>query len=55
MEEQPDPRDLDFLETQIRSEASAFMGLGDEVGPLAVAFAGDRGRFGRASGSGRWG
>jgi GNAT superfamily N-acetyltransferase len=31
VEDQPDPLDVEFLETQIRSEASAAMGLGDEV------------------------
>jgi GNAT superfamily N-acetyltransferase len=30
-EEHPDPLDIEFLEVQIRSEASAAMGLGDEV------------------------
>ena len=30
-EDHPDPRDIDVLETQIRHEASAAMGLGDEV------------------------
>jgi len=31
VEDDPDPRDIAFLETQIRREASAAMGLGDEV------------------------
>ena len=31
VEDHPDPRDVEFLETQIRSEASAAMGLGDEA------------------------
>ena len=31
VEDQPDPLDLEFLENRIRSEASAAMGLGDEV------------------------
>jgi hypothetical protein len=31
VENDPDPLDLDFLERQIRREASAAMGLGDEV------------------------
>ena len=31
VETDPDPRDLEFLETQIRREASAAMGLGDEA------------------------
>ena len=31
VEDDPDPRDVGFLETQIRREASAAMGLGDEV------------------------
>ena len=31
VEDDPDPLDLGFLETQIRREASAAMGLGDEV------------------------
>jgi len=30
-EDQPDPADIDVLETQIRREASAAMGLGDEA------------------------
>ena len=30
-EDHPDPRDLEFLETRIRHEASAAMGLGDEA------------------------
>jgi GNAT superfamily N-acetyltransferase len=30
VEDQPDPLDIEFLETQIRSESSAAMGLGDE-------------------------
>jgi GNAT superfamily N-acetyltransferase len=31
VEDDPDPRDIDVLETQIRQEASAAMGLGDEA------------------------
>ena len=31
VEDDPDPVDIQFLETQIRREASAAMGLGDEV------------------------
>lgn len=31
VEDEPDPRDIEFLETQIRREASAFTGLGEEV------------------------
>lgn len=31
VEEDPDPLEVEFLETQIRREASAIMGLGDEV------------------------
>ena len=31
VEDDPDPLDLEFLETQIRREASAATGLGDEV------------------------
>ncbi len=31
VENDPDPRDLEFLETQIRREASTAMGLGDEA------------------------
>ena len=31
VEDQPDPLDIDVLETQIRREASTAMGLGDEV------------------------
>ncbi len=31
VEDDPDPVDVEFLETQIRREASAVMGLGDEV------------------------
>ena len=30
VEDQPDPRDIEFLELQIRREASSVMGLGDE-------------------------
>jgi len=43
VESDPDPRDLEFLETQIRREASAAMGLGDEV-ELAI-FVRDAGRI----------
>ena len=31
VEDHPDPLDIDVLETQIRREASAAMGLGDEA------------------------
>src|SRR3954467_15635159 len=31
VEDRPDPLDVDFLETQIRAEASKAKGLGDEV------------------------
>jgi GNAT superfamily N-acetyltransferase len=31
VDDNPDSRDIEFLETQIRREASAAMGLGDEV------------------------
>lgn len=31
VEDNPDPLDIEFLEAQIRREASAAMGLGDEV------------------------
>ena len=31
VDDDPDSRDIEFLETQIRREASAAMGLGDEV------------------------
>ena len=31
VEDQPDPHDIEYLETQIRREASAAMGLGAEV------------------------
>jgi GNAT superfamily N-acetyltransferase len=31
VEDQPDPLDIEFLEARIRHEASAAMGLGDEV------------------------
>jgi GNAT superfamily N-acetyltransferase len=31
VEDQPDPLDIEFLEAQIRREASVAMGLGDEV------------------------
>ena len=43
VETDPDPRDLEFLETQIRREASAAMGLGDEA-ELAI-FVRDAGRI----------
>ena len=42
VEDQPDPADLDVLETQIRREASAAMGLGGEA-DLAI-FVRDAGR-----------
>ena len=42
VEVDPDPQDVEFLETQIRREASAAMGLGDEV-ELAI-FVRDAGR-----------
>ena len=41
VEDDPDPVDIEFLETQIRREASAAMGLGDEA-ELAI-FARDAG------------
>ena len=31
IEQDPEPDDIEFLETQIRREASAAMGLGEEV------------------------
>jgi GNAT superfamily N-acetyltransferase len=31
VEDQPDPLDIEFLETQIRRQASSALGLGDEV------------------------
>ena len=37
VEDNPDPLDVEFLETQIRREASVAMGLGDEV-ELAIFF-----------------
>jgi GNAT superfamily N-acetyltransferase len=43
VEDNPDPRDLEFLETQIRREASTAMGLGDEA-ELAI-FVRDAGRI----------
>lgn len=43
VEADPDPRDLEFLETRIRREASAEMGLGDEA-ELAI-FVRDGGRI----------
>jgi GNAT superfamily N-acetyltransferase len=43
VEVQPDPVDLEILETQIRRQASAAMGLGDEV-ELAI-FVRDGGRI----------
>ena len=43
VEDDPDPLDIEFLETQIRREASAAMGLGDEV-ELAI-FVRDAGRI----------
>jgi GNAT superfamily N-acetyltransferase len=43
VESNPDARDLDFLETQIRREASTAMGLGDEA-ELAI-FVRDAGRI----------
>ena len=42
VEDHPDPLDIEFLETQIRREASAAMGLGDER-DLAI-FVRDAGR-----------
>ena len=42
VENDPDPLDVEFLETQIRREASAAMGLGDDV-QLAI-FVRDGGR-----------
>ena len=43
VEDDPDPLDIGFLETQIRGEASVAMGLGDEV-ELAI-FVRDAGRI----------
>lgn len=43
VEDDPDPLDIEFLETQIRHEASAAMGLGDEA-ELAI-FVRDNGRI----------
>ena len=43
VEDDPDPLDIEFLETQIRREAAAAMGLGDEV-ELAI-FVRDGGRI----------
>jgi GNAT superfamily N-acetyltransferase len=43
VEDDPDPLDIGFLETQIRREASAALGLGDEV-ELAI-FVRDGGRI----------
>lgn len=43
VEDDPDPLDVEFLETQIRREASAAMGLGDEV-ELAI-FVRDAGKI----------
>ena len=43
VDEDPDPLDVEFLERQIRREASAAMGLGDEV-ELAI-FVRDAGRI----------
>jgi GNAT superfamily N-acetyltransferase len=42
VETDPDPRDLEFLETQIRREASAAMGLGEEA-ELAIFVRDDSG------------
>ena len=42
VEDRPDPADIEVLETQIRHEASAVMGLGDEA-ELAI-FVRDAGR-----------
>ena len=44
VESDPDPGDLEFLETQIRRESSAAMGLGDEV-ELAIFVRDDAGRI----------
>lgn len=43
VEDDPDPQDVEFLESQIRREASAAMGLGEEV-ELAI-FLRDAGRI----------
>jgi GNAT superfamily N-acetyltransferase len=43
VESNPDPLDIEFLETQIRHEATAAMGLGDEV-ELAIFVRDDAGR-----------
>jgi GNAT superfamily N-acetyltransferase len=44
VESDPDPRDLEFLETQIRREASVAMGLGGEV-ELAIFVRDNAGRI----------
>ena len=41
VEDDPDPVDIQFLETQIRREASAAMGLGDEVELAIIVRDGD--------------
>jgi GNAT superfamily N-acetyltransferase len=53
VEDDPDPRDLEVLETQIRREASAAMGLGDEV-ELAI-FVRDAGAIVAGIGGWTWG
>ena len=42
VEDQPDPLDIEFLETQIRREASAAMGLGEEEELAIFVRDGDR-------------
>jgi GNAT superfamily N-acetyltransferase len=42
VDDDPDPLDVEFLETQIRREASAAMGLGDEVELAIFVRDGDR-------------
>ncbi len=53
VEDQPDPLDIEFLETQIRREASAAMGLGSEV-DLAI-FIRDSGRIVASISGWTWG
>jgi GNAT superfamily N-acetyltransferase len=54
VETDPDPSDLEFLETQIRREASAAMGLGDEV-ELAIFVRDDAGRIVAGASGWTWG
>ena len=53
VEDHPDPLDIDVLETQIRREASAAMGLGDEA-DLAI-FVRDAGRVVAGNSGWTWG